>query len=102
MVCIRTRYDHVRVFILLVSQKCVLCGHTGGAFKPTTVSGQWAHVLCALWIPEVAFLDATIMEPIDISKISKARQGLVCSNIRLCVSRELAKVDVGVRDMQNP
>lgn len=59
----------------------MLCGHAGGALKPTVVTGQWAHVLCALWIPEAAFLDATIMEPIDTSKISKARQGLVCGHM---------------------
>ena len=40
--------------------KCILCGHSGGAVKPTA-DGRWAHVLCALWLPDAAFMDATIM-----------------------------------------
>ncbi|KAM7458604.1 hypothetical protein BLSTO_00632 [Blastocystis sp. subtype 1] len=31
--------------------KCILCGKTGGAMKHTT-DYQWAHINCALWIPE--------------------------------------------------
>lgn len=30
-----------------------------------TVDGQWAHVSCALWIPESGFDDVTTMEPIS-------------------------------------
>ncbi|KAJ2362519.1 hypothetical protein IW150_006985, partial [Coemansia sp. RSA 2607] len=43
---------------------CVLCPQRGGALKKTTAN-KWAHVLCALWIPEVFIANAVYMEPID-------------------------------------
>lgn len=35
---------------------CVLCSENGGAFKPVgqKLSNQWAHLTCAMWMPEVA------------------------------------------------
>jgi hypothetical protein len=49
----------------------------GGAFK-RTVDGRWAHVVCALWIPELSFKNKEAMEPISqINKIPKSRWFLV-------------------------
>ncbi|CAA3025371.1 histone-lysine N-methyltransferase ATX2-like [Olea europaea subsp. europaea] len=58
---------------------CCLCPLIGGAMKPTT-DGRWAHLACAIWIPETCLSDIKKMEPIDgISRIHKDRWKLLCS-----------------------
>ncbi|PWN39676.1 hypothetical protein IE81DRAFT_294537, partial [Ceraceosorus guamensis] len=57
---------------------CVLCPNEGGAFKQTT-QGKWAHLLCAVWIPETGVSNPVYMEPIDsVERIPKARWKLQC------------------------
>ena len=52
---------------------CVLCPVVGGALKPTSC-GRWAHVTCAMWVPETTFGDAAAMEPIgNVRGIRAAR-----------------------------
>ncbi|GMH29110.1 hypothetical protein Nepgr_030953 [Nepenthes gracilis] len=58
---------------------CCLCPVVGGAMKPTT-DGKWAHLACAIWIPETCLSDIKRMEPIDgLSRINKDRWKLLCS-----------------------
>lgn len=63
---------------------CILCPQEGGAFKQTA-DGAWAHLLCAMWIPETGVSNSVYMEPIDgVDAIPKARWKLRCY---LCNSR---------------
>lgn len=56
---------------------CELCPSKDGALKPTE-NGNWAHVVCALFIPEVTFIDVDIMEPIKLNEIPPDRFKKVC------------------------
>lgn len=61
----------------LASQNCVLCPNSYGAFKQTT-ENQWAHLICAIHVPETGVSNAMYMEPIDgVKGISKQRWKLV-------------------------
>ncbi|KAF8757838.1 PHD-finger [Rhizoctonia solani] len=53
--------------------ECLLCPNEGGAFKQTS-NGKWAHLLCAIWVPECVLGNPTFMEPIEhTDKIPKQR-----------------------------
>lgn len=54
--------------------RCELCPSRTGALKKTNTSG-WAHVVCALYIPEVRFGNVTTMEPINLDSIPVERYG---------------------------
>jgi NuA3 HAT complex component NTO1 len=62
----------------LLSQTCIFCPNTDGAFKQTN-SSKWAHLLCAMWIPEVSLGNHTFMEPVmEVEKVPKTRWRLTC------------------------
>ena len=44
-----------RTCVLGIHPQCLLCPKRGGAMKATRTGTKWAHVSCALWIPEVKF-----------------------------------------------
>jgi len=70
--------------------QCCLCPIAGGALKPTTIQGIWAHVTCLQWIPEVSVDDTELMEPISgIRSIQRERWELVCY---VCKQRMGAKI----------
>jgi NuA3 HAT complex component NTO1 len=59
------------------AQSCILCPNEGGAFKQTS-TGKWAHLLCAIWIPEVTVGNQVFMEPVEnVDKVPKNRWKLV-------------------------
>lgn len=62
-----------------IKPPCELCPNKGGAMKSTRSGMKWAHVSCALWIPEVSIGCVEKMEPITkISSIPTSRWSLVC------------------------
>ena len=72
---------------------CALCPNIGGAFKPTS-NNRWAHVSCALWVPEVSIGCVTTMEPITkIKSIPGSRWALVCN---LCNIKQGAPIQCSV------
>ncbi|XP_048855299.1 protein Jade-3 [Brienomyrus brachyistius] len=73
-----------RTCVLGIDPQCVLCPKKGGAMKATRASTRWAHVSCALWIPEVSIACPERMEPITkVSHIPPSRWALVCSLCKL-------------------
>lgn len=78
-----------------IKPDCVLCPNKGGAMKSTKSGKHWAHVSCALWIPEVSIGCVDRMEPITkISSIPTSRWALLCV---LCRGRDGACIQCSVK-----
>lgn len=58
--------------------ECCLCVLRGGALKPTS-TGRWAHLVCAVSIPEVLLQNSTSKEPVLTTDIPRSRKKLRCS-----------------------
>ncbi|PNF36965.1 hypothetical protein B7P43_G08031 [Cryptotermes secundus] len=84
-----------RTCALSLRPECVLCPNKGGAMKCTRSGQKWAHVSCALWIPEVSIGCVERMEPITkISSIPQSRWALICV---LCRERVGACIQCSVK-----
>ncbi|CAH2223412.1 Jade-3 isoform X1 [Pelobates cultripes] len=84
-----------RTCVLGIQPQCILCPKTGGAMKATRTGTKWAHVSCALWIPEVSIACPERMEPITkVSHIPPSRWALVCS---LCKRKTGACIQCSVK-----
>ncbi|XP_078801498.1 lysine-specific demethylase 4C isoform X4 [Oryzias latipes] len=57
--------------------ECCLCNLRGGALKKTQ-NDKWAHVMCAVALPEARFTDEVQKSPIDTSRIPVQRYKLKC------------------------
>ncbi|CAD6185728.1 unnamed protein product [Caenorhabditis auriculariae] len=73
------------------SFRCVLCPSSYGAFKKTDQNG-WAHVICALYIPEVRFGDVHSMDPVILSDVPNERFEKLCYLCEANGSRKNAKL----------
>nr|CDS28092.1 protein AF 10 [Hymenolepis microstoma] len=63
------------------SVTCELCPMKEGIFRPVEDSKKYAHVLCALCIPEVKFLDNATMEIISLKNVPRLirRKCVLCT-----------------------
>ncbi|XP_005993861.1 lysine-specific demethylase 4B isoform X1 [Latimeria chalumnae] len=56
---------------------CCLCNLRGGALQMTT-DRRWVHVVCAIAVPEVRFVNVIERNPVDISAVPEQRWKLKC------------------------
>ncbi|XP_047434282.1 lysine-specific demethylase 4C isoform X3 [Mugil cephalus] len=71
--------------------ECCLCNLRGGALKKTQ-NDKWAHVMCAIALPEARFSDEAKRSPIDTSRIPMQRYKLKCI---YCRKRSTGKRQAG-------
>ncbi|KAM3619362.1 uncharacterized protein V6R79_006950 [Siganus canaliculatus] len=89
-----------RTCVLGIDPQCLLCPKKGGAMKATRAGTKWAHVSCALWIPEVSIACPERMEPITkVSHIPPSRWSLICS---LCKLKTGACIQCSVKNCTTP
>uniref|UniRef100_A0AAZ3SF56 Uncharacterized protein n=1 Tax=Oncorhynchus tshawytscha TaxID=74940 RepID=A0AAZ3SF56_ONCTS len=89
-----------RTCVLGIDPQCQLCPIKGGAMKATRAGTKWAHVSCALWIPEVSIACPERMEPITkVSHIPPSRWSLICS---LCKLKTGACIQCSVKNCTIP
>lgn len=66
--------------------ECCLCNLRGGALQRTT-EHRWIHVICAIAVPEVRFLNVIERNPVDVSAIPEQRWKLKCIYCRKRMKR---------------
>ncbi|KAM4876445.1 lysine-specific demethylase 4C [Thomomys bottae] len=66
--------------------ECCLCNLRGGALKQTK-NNKWAHVMCAVAVPEVRFTNVLERTQIDVGRIPLQRLKLKCIFCRHRVKR---------------
>ncbi|XP_031204607.1 lysine-specific demethylase 4B isoform X2 [Mastomys coucha] len=66
--------------------ECCLCNLRGGALQRTT-EHRWIHVICAIAVPEVRFLNVIERNPVDVSAIPEQRWKLKCVYCRKRMKR---------------
>ncbi|OQR70688.1 lysine-specific demethylase 4C-like [Tropilaelaps mercedesae] len=72
--------------------QCTLCCLRGGALKKT-LDGRWAHLVCAVLIPDVYFENFEEKAGIETKQVPKARKRLQCY---LCKDLPMALANKGV------
>ncbi|XP_064637524.1 PHD finger protein 14-like isoform X2 [Lineus longissimus] len=78
---------------------CELCPNPGGIFKETD-AGKWVHIVCALYIPGVAFGDVDKLSPVTLFEMSYSKWGAkecsLCEDIKFSRTGVCVGCDAGM------
>ncbi|KAL4707936.1 hypothetical protein ACJJTC_013727 [Scirpophaga incertulas] len=77
----------------VTNPSCELCPNTGGIFKETEV-GAWVHLVCALYVPGVAFSEVERLSGVTLFEMAYSRWG--ARSCALCEDTTLARTGVCV------
>ncbi|XP_016385891.1 PHD finger protein 14 [Sinocyclocheilus rhinocerous] len=74
-----------------VTPSCELCPIQDGIFKETD-AGRWVHVVCALYVPGVAFGDIDKLRPVTLTEMNYSKYG--AKECSLCEDARFARTGV--------
>ncbi|XP_051728869.1 PHD finger protein 14 isoform X2 [Ctenopharyngodon idella] len=74
-----------------VTPSCELCPGQDGIFKETD-AGRWVHVVCALYVPGVAFGDIDKLRPVTLTEMNYSKYG--AKECSLCEDARFARTGV--------
>ncbi|XP_056105715.1 PHD finger protein 14 isoform X1 [Rhinichthys klamathensis goyatoka] len=74
-----------------VTPSCELCPSQDGIFKETD-AGRWVHVVCALYVPGVAFGDIDKLRPVTLTEMNYSKYG--AKECSLCEDARFARTGV--------
>ncbi|XP_043072965.1 PHD finger protein 14 isoform X1 [Puntigrus tetrazona] len=74
-----------------VRPSCELCPSQDGIFKETD-AGRWVHVVCALYVPGVAFGDIDKLRPVTLTEMNYSKYG--AKECSLCEDARFARTGV--------
>ncbi|TSK28212.1 PHD finger protein 14 [Bagarius yarrelli] len=74
-----------------VMPSCELCPSQDGIFKETD-AGRWVHVVCALYVPGVAFGDIDKLRPVTLTEMNYTKYG--AKECSLCEDARFARTGV--------
>lgn len=64
---------------------CIACPDLTGAFRRTNRHGKWIHIVCALYIPELCFMDNGVVDIRGLEPRRATLQCEVCQGMGGCV-----------------
>lgn len=79
-------------------KQCVLCPLKKGPLKKTT-DKRWAHIVCALFTPNVYFKNAQQMRHIDVFKLTQRTLTIVVQFVKVTWAPPLNVISLDVKNV---